>query len=157
MPVDSSFFLIPNPFGLTSLSTEMPEIASTTHSLTFLQLPSEIRLKIYSFIFHDPNVWTELFDETHSSTGELQPRLCGGLYPSSGSAILLCSRQCYDEAKPLFYERLALGSQFNPVILEFLMYDLRTNKHRIKHISMKFSREGPSKSRHPLAHRAAKP
>lgn len=104
----------------------------------FLRLPTEVRLDIYRFLFHNP---APLLYIRPSGCGNSDPCRNVGLlktnsyFPDRASILLSC-HQCNAEAGVLFYESIRLDTCCAHIVLPFIAHNLRGKRNLVKHITL---------------------
>ena len=113
------------------------EVAPTALQSAFLRLPTQIRLKIYCFVFHRPALELALCQVGRFSDEgyHLSEGILTILHEKTLVSILLSCHQCNDEANQLLYETIALATNCGPVVLPFLAYNLGSKRDFVKDIS----------------------
>jgi hypothetical protein len=122
--------------------TDMAEATSTdTRLCLFMDLPTEVRLKIYAYVIHDPAAIIELvgphedceashFWEQEDDWEDIEV-ITASPRPTS---ILLACRKCYDEGRHLVHQSISLSVKTFDVILPFLTLIGKRKRDRIKHV-----------------------
>ncbi|KAJ9626190.1 hypothetical protein H2203_003822 [Taxawa tesnikishii (nom. ined.)] len=109
---------------------------------TFLDLPLELRLQIYHYLFRDSIVTIKLGDksiatDTFDDTAVLIER--------SGSGSVLCtSRSIYQEATPVFWVKTTFHFEYIPAVDDGVVFQLETLERlgvwdKINQVSFKLS------------------